>query len=87
MAVAPQSITAATSLGGILRDGLTRAHCQPIVDLDTGDVVAFEALARGPEGSTLERPDLDRRFEFVLTYERELVIDVASTLLARIAPA
>jgi EAL domain-containing protein (putative c-di-GMP-specific phosphodiesterase class I) len=52
MAVAPQSITAATSLGGILRDGLTRAHCQPIVDLDTGDVVAFEALARGPEGSS-----------------------------------
>jgi DICT domain-containing protein len=32
-------------------------------------------------------PDLDRRFEFVLTYERELVVDVASALLARIAPA
>jgi DICT domain-containing protein len=32
-------------------------------------------------------PDLDRRFDYLLTYDRELVVDVASTLLARIAPA
>jgi EAL domain-containing protein (putative c-di-GMP-specific phosphodiesterase class I) len=31
---------------------------QPIVDLDTREVVAYEALARGPVGSALERPDL-----------------------------
>ena len=30
---------------------------QPIVELDSGRVVAYEALARGPEGA-LERPDL-----------------------------
>ncbi len=30
---------------------------QPVVDLVTGEVVAFEALARGPRGTTLERPD------------------------------
>ena len=35
-----------------------RAAFQPIVDLDTGAVVAYEALAPGPEGSSLERPDL-----------------------------
>ena len=29
---------------------------QPIVDLDTGAVVAYEALARGPVGP-LQRPD------------------------------
>ncbi len=29
---------------------------QPIVDLSSGDVVAFEALARGPRGSDLESP-------------------------------
>ncbi|WP_432492098.1 EAL domain-containing protein [Kineococcus auxinigenes] len=33
-----------------------RSVFQPIVDLDTGDVVAYEALARGPVGP-LERPD------------------------------
>ena len=30
---------------------------QPIVDLWTGEVVAFEALARGPVGTDLESPD------------------------------
>lgn len=30
---------------------------QPIVDLDSGTVVAYEALARGLQGSALERPD------------------------------
>jgi len=30
---------------------------QPIVELETGAVVAYEALARGPLGSLLERPD------------------------------
>jgi PAS domain S-box-containing protein len=39
-----------------LADGV-RSVFQPIVALDTGDVVAYEALARGPEGR-LERPDL-----------------------------
>jgi EAL domain-containing protein (putative c-di-GMP-specific phosphodiesterase class I) len=38
-------------------DGAIRAVFQPIVALDTGEVVAYEALARGPEGSPLERPD------------------------------
>jgi EAL domain-containing protein (putative c-di-GMP-specific phosphodiesterase class I) len=58
MAPVSQSISQATSLGRVLRDGLVRAVYQPIVDLDAGDVVAFEALARGPEGSPLERPDV-----------------------------
>ncbi|RBY83223.1 EAL domain-containing protein [Blastococcus sp. TF02A-30] len=37
-------------------DGGVRSVFQPIVELDTGRVVAYEALARGPEGP-LERPD------------------------------
>ena len=44
------ALDAALSPGGI------RSVFQPIVDLDTGAVVAYEALARGPEGA-LERPD------------------------------
>ena len=31
---------------------------QPIVELDTGAAVAYEALARGPRDGVLERPDL-----------------------------
>ncbi len=30
---------------------------QPVVDLETSTVFGYEALARGPEGSALERPD------------------------------
>jgi EAL domain-containing protein (putative c-di-GMP-specific phosphodiesterase class I) len=30
---------------------------QPIVELDTGEVLAYEALARGPAGTALESPD------------------------------
>ncbi|MEJ5945615.1 diguanylate cyclase [Pseudokineococcus basanitobsidens] len=37
--------------------GGVRSVFQPILDLDSGRVVAYEALARGPVGSALERPD------------------------------
>jgi len=58
MAVTSLSNRVASSLTTVLEQGLVRAVYQPIVDLDTREVVAFEALARGPEGSSLERPDL-----------------------------
>ncbi|WP_104529966.1 EAL domain-containing protein [Blastococcus saxobsidens] len=46
------------ALAQALRPGGVRSVFQPIVELDTGRVVAHEALARGPQGSSLERPDL-----------------------------
>jgi EAL domain-containing protein (putative c-di-GMP-specific phosphodiesterase class I) len=47
----------ATSLEQILQAGQVRTVFQPIVDLETGALMGFEALARGPEGSALEHPD------------------------------
>ncbi|MGY1987545.1 EAL domain-containing protein [Blastococcus sp. SYSU DS0669] len=45
------------ALAAALSPGGVRSVFQPIVELDTGAVVAYEALARGPEGP-LQRPDL-----------------------------
>ncbi|MFT3696093.1 MAG: EAL domain-containing protein [Kofleriaceae bacterium] len=39
----------------ILGEGLTSVY-QPIVDLGTGDIFAFEALTRGPRGTSFESP-------------------------------
>lgn len=41
----------------IIRDEAVTAVFQPIVEIATGETVAYEALSRGPEGSSLERPD------------------------------
>jgi EAL domain-containing protein (putative c-di-GMP-specific phosphodiesterase class I) len=43
-------------LDEIIRNRAVRALYQPIVDLDTGHVIAWEALARGPRGTQLELP-------------------------------
>lgn len=50
-------IPAADALDRILSGRLIRSVFQPIVDLDSGSVVAYEALSRGPVGP-LERPDV-----------------------------
>lgn len=47
----------AEELDRILSAGLVHSVYQPIVRLATREIVAFEALARGPEGSLLATPD------------------------------
>ncbi len=44
-------------LDRLIAEEAIRTAYQPIVELDSGDTVAYEALARGPEGSPLARPD------------------------------
>jgi EAL domain-containing protein (putative c-di-GMP-specific phosphodiesterase class I) len=46
----------ADPLGDLLAGGGLRSVYQPIVELDTRQVVGYEALARGPEGHELEMP-------------------------------
>ena len=63
----PPAATAATTtfaphaavgeLERILAEHDLTAVFQPIVEIVSGTVVAYEALARGPEGSPLQRPD------------------------------
>jgi EAL domain-containing protein (putative c-di-GMP-specific phosphodiesterase class I) len=55
MAVAHPPETLA--LAEVLLDRGVRAVYQPIVRLSDAQVVGYEALARGPEGSAFERPD------------------------------
>ena len=46
----------ASTVREVIEQGLVRSVYQPIVDLDSSTVVAYEALARGPRHSTLESP-------------------------------
>ncbi len=46
-----------TELDAVLAARDVSSVFQPIVDLGTGEPVAFEALARGPVGSPLAMPD------------------------------
>ena len=48
--------TDTTTIDDVLRSGAVHSVYQPIVELDTGRVVAYEALARGPQGP-LATPD------------------------------
>ncbi|HMS62082.1 MAG TPA: EAL domain-containing protein [Solirubrobacteraceae bacterium] len=49
--------TVRTELADILAEGAVEAGFQPVVELATGRVIGWEALARGPRGSALESPD------------------------------
>lgn len=49
--------TAHVSINEILERRLVTSVYQPIVDLMTREVVAYEALARGPKDTNLEQPD------------------------------
>ncbi|MCW2995802.1 MAG: diguanylate cyclase, partial [Conexibacter sp.] len=68
------------ALGAILADGSVVAVYQPIVDLASGETLGYEALARGPEGSSLHRPD--RLFAAAAACGRTVELDWACRLAA-----
>ena len=59
----------------VLAERAVRTVFQPLVELDSGAVVGFEALSRGPAGSPLERPDL--LFAVARRHRRLRDLDVA----------
>jgi len=48
---------APSSVAAVIDARAVRSVYQPLVDLYSGETVGYEALARGPKGSALERPD------------------------------
>lgn len=46
------------ALDRVLAEQSVRSIYQPVVELETAAVVGYEALARGPQGCGLERPDV-----------------------------
>jgi EAL domain-containing protein (putative c-di-GMP-specific phosphodiesterase class I) len=73
-------LAAAVTLDEILERGSLRSVFQPVVDLETGSLFGFEALARGPEGTALEMPiDL---FEAARAQDRLAELDAACQIAA-----
>jgi diguanylate cyclase (GGDEF)-like protein/PAS domain S-box-containing protein len=72
--------TAGGALHRVLAEGAVTAVFQPIVDLASGETLGYEALARGPEGSPLHRPD--RLFAAAAAAGRTVELDWACRLVA-----
>ena len=72
--------TAGAELDRILAASSLTVVFQPIVDLNTEETLAYEALARGPEGSPLHRPD--RLFAAAEAAGRTIELDWACRLTA-----
>jgi diguanylate cyclase (GGDEF)-like protein/PAS domain S-box-containing protein len=71
---------AGDALDRVLAEGAITALFQPIVDLASGEVVGYEALVHGPEGSSLYRPD--RLFAAAAAAGRTVELDWACRLVA-----
>ncbi len=72
--------TAGGALDRVLAEGAITGLYQPIVELATGEVLGYEALARGPKGSPLHRPD--RLFAAAAAAGRVVELDWACRLVA-----
>jgi len=64
------SVERIARLREILASGQVSTLVHPVFDLETMDVIGYEALSRGPEGSEFERPDK----LFAVAYDADLVM-------------
>jgi EAL domain-containing protein (putative c-di-GMP-specific phosphodiesterase class I)/DICT domain-containing protein len=61
-----------TSVADLVDRQLVCSAYQPLIDLYSGETIGYEALARGPKGSRLERPDALFEAAQVAGLEREV---------------
>ncbi len=61
-----------TSVAELVDRQLVRSAYQPLVDLYSGETIGYEALARGPAGTRLHRPDALFEAAQVAGLEREV---------------
>lgn len=83
----PDSATGSPSLRDVLNAGIITSRYQPIVDIDSGSVVAYEALADGPRGTDFATPDqlFDEARRVGLLPELDLACRLAALTGARSA--
>ncbi|HVS31776.1 MAG TPA: EAL domain-containing protein [Thermoanaerobaculia bacterium] len=65
-----------------INDRAIRTVFQPVVDLDTGAILGYEALSRGPAGSDLEKPEV----MFELARDFDLVWDLETLCIQNVRP-
>lgn len=91
MARSDRGTTVENEFERVLRDRLLRTVFQPIVRVESGAVVGYEGLIRGPAGSILESPDALLKE----AYRQDRVVDLdwiarasasRAALAARLAP-
>ncbi|AOT69651.1 EAL domain-containing protein [Geosporobacter ferrireducens] len=88
MSLAAQKISRYNELIHILKNKSIRTVYQPIVALDNGNILGYEALSRGPHNSALESPAqlFDAAEEFDRLWEVELLCRTKALENARKLP-
>jgi EAL domain-containing protein (putative c-di-GMP-specific phosphodiesterase class I)/DNA-binding response OmpR family regulator len=69
-------------LARVVHDRLVTTMFQPVVNLETRQVVGYEALSRGPAGSELENPEV----MFELARDFDLVWDLEALCIENVVP-
>ena len=65
-----------------VRDNIIETHFQPVLNLETREVVGYEALSRGPAGSDIESPEVI----FGLARDHHMVWDLETRCIENVQP-